>query len=91
MAKQKNTNNKKLHSKLLGKKKAKKQRAKETNRQRIRELNQLANLSKTDSQEQQNNFNSAYNYFLTKFPRINTCFCDSKSASLFIIDFLIVL
>lgn len=51
MAKQKNTNNKKLHSKLLGKKKAKKQKAKETNRQRIRELNQLANLPKTDSQE----------------------------------------
>ncbi|MDG1333809.1 MAG: hypothetical protein P8P74_15840 [Crocinitomicaceae bacterium] len=43
MTKQKNTSNKKLHSKLLGQKKSKKQKEKEVNRLRIRELNKLAN------------------------------------------------
>ena len=43
MAKQKNTSNKKLHSKLLGQKKNKKQKEKEANRLRIREMNKLAN------------------------------------------------
>jgi len=43
VTKQKNTNNKKLHSKLMGQKKNKKQVTKELNKQRLRELNQLAN------------------------------------------------
>ncbi len=43
MAKQKNTNNKKLHSKLLGQKKSKKQEQKEANKLRIREMNKRAN------------------------------------------------
>jgi hypothetical protein len=43
MAKQKNTTNKKLHSKLLAQKKNKKQAEKERNKMRIRELNKLAN------------------------------------------------
>lgn len=43
MSKQKNTSNKKLHSKLLGQKKSKKQKEKEANRLRIREMNKLAN------------------------------------------------
>jgi len=43
VAKQKNTDNKKLHSKLLGQKKKREQVAKELNKQRLRELNQLAN------------------------------------------------
>ena len=42
MAKQKNTDNKKLHSKLMDQKKNKKQLQKEKNQLRIRELNQLA-------------------------------------------------
>ncbi len=42
MAKQKNTDNKKLHSKLLAHKKNKKQLQKETNKLKIRALNQLA-------------------------------------------------
>lgn len=46
MAKQKNTSNKKLHSKLLGQKKTKKQNEKEANRLRLREMNRLANLKK---------------------------------------------
>ncbi len=65
MAKQKNTSNKKLHTKLLGQKKSRKQTAKELNKIRIRELNQLANKNKTEDQsehpniidnEQPNNF-----------------------------------
>ncbi len=43
MTKQKNTENKKLHSKLMGQKKNKKQLQKEKNKLRIRELNQKAN------------------------------------------------
>ena len=43
MAKQKNTENKKLHSKLLDQKKNKKQSQKEANKARIRLMNQLAN------------------------------------------------
>ena len=42
MAKQKNTDNKKLHSKLMDQKKNKKQLQKEKNKIRLRELNQLA-------------------------------------------------
>ena len=52
MAKQKNTDNKKLHSKLMGQKKNKKQVAKELNKQKLRELNQLANkLRKEDNND----------------------------------------
>jgi hypothetical protein len=52
VSKQKNTDNKKLHSKLLGQKKNKKQVAKELNKQKLRELNQLANkLRKEDNSE----------------------------------------
>lgn len=51
MAKQKNTNNKKLHTKLLDQKKNKKQSAKELNRLRIRELNQLANKLKEEGND----------------------------------------
>lgn len=52
MAKQKNTENKKLHSKLLGQKKDSKQAKKELNKQRLREMNQLANkLRKDDKTE----------------------------------------
>ena len=43
MAKQKNTENKKLHSKLLEQKKNKKQSQKEANKARIRLMNQMAN------------------------------------------------
>jgi hypothetical protein len=43
MAKQKNTENKKLHSKLLDQKKNKKQSQKEANKARIRLMNQIAN------------------------------------------------
>ncbi len=43
MAKQKNTENKKLHSKLLEQKKNKKQSQKESNKARIRLMNQMAN------------------------------------------------
>jgi hypothetical protein len=46
VAKQKNTDNKKLHSRLMAQKKNKKQAAKELNKQRLRELNQLANKLK---------------------------------------------
>ncbi len=42
MAKQKNTDNKKLHSKLMDQKKNKKQLQKEKNKIRLRELNQIA-------------------------------------------------
>jgi hypothetical protein len=42
MAKQKNTDNKKLHSKLMDQKKNKKQLQKEKNQLRLRELNKLA-------------------------------------------------
>lgn len=42
MTKQKNTVNKKLHSKLMDQKKNKKQLQKENNKLRLRELNQLA-------------------------------------------------
>lgn len=51
MAKQKNTENKKLHSKLLAQKKNKKQLQKVANQVRIRELNKLANtIIKKDEQ-----------------------------------------
>ena len=43
MAKQKNTENKKLHTKLLEQKKNKKQSQKEANKARIRLMNQMAN------------------------------------------------
>jgi hypothetical protein len=43
MAKQKNSENKKLHSKLLEQKKNKKQSQKEANKARIRWMNQMAN------------------------------------------------
>jgi hypothetical protein len=43
MAKQKNTENKKLHTKLLEQKKNKKQSQKELNKARIRLMNQMAN------------------------------------------------
>jgi len=43
MAKQKNTSNKKKHTKLLNQKKAKKQKEKELNRLKIREMNKRAN------------------------------------------------
>ena len=43
MAKQKNTENKKLHSKLLDQKKNKKQSQKEANKAHIRLMNQMAN------------------------------------------------
>ena len=43
MAKQKNTENKKLHSKLLEQKKNKKQSQKEANKAHIRLMNQMAN------------------------------------------------
>ena len=46
MAKQKNTENKKLHSKLLEQKKNKKQSQKEANKSRIRLMNQMANKNK---------------------------------------------
>lgn len=42
MTKQKNTTNKKLHSKLMEQKKNKKQLQKEKNKLRLRELNQIA-------------------------------------------------
>jgi hypothetical protein len=43
MTKQKNTDNKKLHSKLLAQKKNKKQTQKEITKARIREMNKKAN------------------------------------------------
>lgn len=43
MTKQKNTDNKKLHSKLMAQKKNKKKVQKEKNKARIREMNQIAN------------------------------------------------
>ncbi|MBP6459776.1 MAG: hypothetical protein KA264_06755 [Crocinitomicaceae bacterium] len=46
MAKQKNTENKKLHSQLLEQKKNKKQSQKEANKARIRLMNQMANQKK---------------------------------------------
>nr|WP_294858387.1 hypothetical protein [uncultured Fluviicola sp.] len=46
MSKQKNTSNKKLHSKLLAQKKNKEKAAKELHKLRIRELAQLANKQK---------------------------------------------
>ena len=51
MAKQKNTENKKLHSKLMEQKKNKKQLQKEKNKLRLRELNQKVNeLNNSDSE-----------------------------------------
>ena len=51
MAKQKNTVNKKLHSKLMEQKKNKKQQEKEKNKLRLRELYQKANqLNNSDSE-----------------------------------------
>lgn len=51
MTKQKNTVNKKLHSKLMEKKKNKKQQQKENNKLRLRELNQKVNeLNNSDSE-----------------------------------------
>lgn len=52
MAKQKNTENKKLHSKLMGQKKNRKQAAKELNRHRLRELNQLANKLRNENRKE---------------------------------------
>ena len=52
MAKQKNTSNKKLHSKLMGQKKNKKQLQKEANKLRIREMNQRANQGETDTKSE---------------------------------------
>ena len=52
MAKQKNTENKKLHSKLMTHKKNRKQAAKELNRQRLRELNRLANKLKSENKKE---------------------------------------
>ena len=46
MAKQKNTNNKKKHTKLLNHKKTKKQLAKELNKARLKEIIAKANESK---------------------------------------------
>lgn len=46
MAKQKNTNNKKKHTKLLNQKKTKKQLAKELNKARLKEIIAKANESK---------------------------------------------
>ena len=43
MAKQKNTSNKKKHTKLMTQKKSRKQNAKDANKQKIREMNQRAN------------------------------------------------
>lgn len=48
MAKQKNTSNKKLHSKLLAQKKNKEKAAKELNRMRIRQLGKLAHKQKEE-------------------------------------------
>lgn len=53
MAKQKNTANKKLHSKLMAQKKNKEKSAKELHKMRLRELAQLANKQK---QEQEGSF-----------------------------------
>ena len=50
MAKQKNTSNKKLHSKLLAQKKNKEKAAKELNRMRIRQLGKLAHKQKEEEQ-----------------------------------------
>ena len=52
MTKQKNTDNKKLHSKLLGQKKKKKQTQKEANKARIREMNKKANQMVQDEKTQ---------------------------------------
>jgi len=52
MAKQKNTENKKLHSKLLEQKKNKKQSQKEANKARIRLMNQMANKQNDLTSEQ---------------------------------------
>lgn len=48
MAKQKNTSNKKLHSKLLAQKKNKEKAAKELNRMRIRQLGKLVHKQKEE-------------------------------------------
>ena len=50
MAKQKNTSNKKLHSKLLAQKKNKEKAAKELNRMRIRQLGKLVHKQKEEGQ-----------------------------------------
>jgi len=50
VAKQKNTSNKKLHSKLIEQKKRREQAAKELNRMRIRELGKLANKLKEEEE-----------------------------------------
>lgn len=52
MAKQKNTSNKKLHSKLLAQKKNKEKAAKELHRMRIRQLGKLAHKQKEEEEEQ---------------------------------------
>jgi len=51
MAKQKNTSNKKLHSKLMGQKKSKKQQEKDANKIRLREMNKRANLGNPKPEE----------------------------------------
>ena len=48
MAKQKNTTNKKLHSKLLAQKKNKEKAAKELHKMRLRQLAQLVNEQKKE-------------------------------------------
>jgi len=52
VAKQKNTENKKLHSKLMGQKKNKKQESKALNQQRLRELNKLAGVLRKDDKNE---------------------------------------
>lgn len=51
MAKQKNTSNKKLHSKLLAQKKNKEKSAKELHRMRIRQLGKLAHKQKEEEEQ----------------------------------------
>ena len=51
MSKQKNTTNKKLHSKLLAQKKNKEKTVKELHKMRLRELAQLVNKQKQEQQE----------------------------------------
>ncbi len=52
MAKQKNTNNKKKHTKLLNQKKTKKRTSKELNAIKLKEIAQLANKVKEEDDSQ---------------------------------------
>ena len=56
MAKQKNTSNKKKHTKLLNQKKSKKQIAKELNKLKIREMNKKIGESINSGQENKTEF-----------------------------------